>query len=134
MESELSVPSPRARVCVQNEKQSRDFLYKFRSKGATYQLKVPLELPYIGNPRELAVRLVNTHKLPCYLEDDLCGQLKQFALEETVKLLDQVCYEHWRYAMNIDEGVGVRRAHNLITPPVVLLHTVNNRGLGCYFI
>ena len=88
--SELSVP----RVCVQNEKQSCDFLYKFRSKGATYQLKVPLELPYIGNPRELAVRLVNTHKLPCYLEDDLCGQLKQFALEETVKLLDQVAEEN----------------------------------------
>lgn len=88
--SELSVP----KVCVQNEKRSRDFLYKFRSKGVTYQLKVPLELPYTGNPRELAVRLVNTHKLPCYLEDDLYGQLQQFAREETVKLLDQEAEEN----------------------------------------
>lgn len=81
---ELPVP----KVSVQKENHYCDFVYKFRSRGNAQKLKVPLELPYVGNSRELAVRLVNAHKLPCYLEDDLYSQLQQFEKDETLKLLD----------------------------------------------
>ncbi len=67
----------------------RTFVHKVRVQGSWYNLKVPLTLPYSGNSRELAIRLVNSHKLPCHLEDELCVKLEEFGCRETLKYLDK---------------------------------------------
>jgi hypothetical protein len=49
---------------------SEEFIYKFGAltTSTEYELKVPLIVPHIGDVTELTHRLINTLKLPCYLE------------------------------------------------------------------
>lgn len=67
-----------------------DFVYNFQSKGSTYRLQVPLEVPYRGIPRELAPRLVKAHRIPCHLEDDMCERLVEFTSAASLDVLDQL--------------------------------------------
>ena len=85
--------------------QIRTCTYKLRMKGSWYKLEVPLTLPYTGNPRELAVRLINAHQLPCYLEQELCERLERFGREESLKYLDEQA-EGNLYGGSVLEEVG----------------------------
>ena len=66
----------------------RRFHYQFRSGGTSYDLSVPLRFPYRGEVRELALRLIRGHKLPCYLEEELTQQLKGFIREQSLATSD----------------------------------------------
>ena len=67
---------------------TQDFCYQYRSNGATYRLRVPLEFPYKGNAKELTLRVIKAHDIPCYLEEDLCAKLEEFVREVGVKTCD----------------------------------------------
>ena len=65
------------------------FSFRFHSKGTLCSLDVPLELPYQGNAKEHAARLMTAHKIPFHLEKDLCRELDAFTKESTMKMMDQ---------------------------------------------
>ena len=67
---------------------TKDFTFTFRSNGAGYRLRVPVQLPYKGNTRELVLRVIRAHNLPCYLEDELCGQLERFIRDAALEMWD----------------------------------------------
>jgi len=75
------------------ESKSRDFLYSYRSNGTNYRLRVPLSLPFTGDARELSLRLIKAHNLPCYLEDDLREQVERFAREASLEAWDREAEE-----------------------------------------
>ena len=59
---------------------AEELLFEFCSNGARYRLRVPVGAPLdAARARELAVRVVRAHKLPCYLEDELREQLEEFS-------------------------------------------------------
>ena len=64
------------------------FHYQFRSGGTSYDLAVPLRFPFRGDARELALRLIRCHNLPCYLEGDLTQHLKGFIREQSLATSD----------------------------------------------
>lgn len=66
----------------------RRFHYRFRSGGTSYDLAVPLRFPYRGEARELALRLIHGHNLPCYLEEELTQQLRAFIREQSLAASD----------------------------------------------
>ena len=70
-----------------------DFVYDFRSNGSIRRLKLPLKLPYVGNARELALRVIMAHKLPQHLEDDLHDQLLNFARGASQEMMDKKAEE-----------------------------------------
>ena len=76
---------------TQKDKDSniRDFIYQFRSNGSIKRLKVPLNLPYIRDAREQALRLIKLRHMPYHLEDDLYMKLQQFAKESSDDFLNQ---------------------------------------------
>lgn len=71
----------------------RRFHFQFSSGGTSYELSVPLRLPFRGEARELAVRLIRCHNLPCYLEEELAGQLWEFIREQTLAASDACAEE-----------------------------------------
>lgn len=75
------------------ELKSRDLLYSYRSNGTSYRLRVPLSLPFTGDARELSLRLIKAHNLPCYLEDDLREQVERFAREVSLEAWDREAEE-----------------------------------------
>lgn len=75
------------------ESKSRDLLYSYRSNGTSYRLRVPLSLPFTGDARELSLRLIKAHNLPCYLEDDLREQVEKFAREASLEAWDREAEE-----------------------------------------
>lgn len=75
------------------ELKSRDLLYSYRSNGTSYRLRVPLSLPFTGDARELSLRLIKAHNLPCYLEDDLREQVERFAREASLEAWDREAEE-----------------------------------------
>ena len=83
-----------------------DFVYQFRCKNNNYRLKVPLDLPFEGDARELAVRLVGAHRIPCHLEDDLCQKLRRFASSASVEMLDELA-ERNLYGGSVFEKVSM---------------------------
>ncbi len=83
------------------------FLYQFVSKGNNYRLRVPLRLPFEGNAREYAVRLIAAHRIPCHLEDDLCKSLEEFAKTATLEMLDNLA-ERKFYGGSVFEKVSRR--------------------------
>ncbi len=96
LDSSTSNPVPRV-TAEENEDaqlQVRTFVHTVSVRGSWYNLKVPLTLPFTGNSRELAIRLVNSHKLPCHLEDELCVKLEEFGYRETLKYLDEQGERH----------------------------------------
>lgn len=76
---------------MQKDKDSniRDFIYQFHSNGSIKRLKVPLNLPYIRDAREQALRLIKLRHMPYHLEDDLYMKLQQFAKESSDNFLNQ---------------------------------------------
>ena len=93
-----------------------DFVYNFQSNGCTYRLQLPLEVPYRGVPRELAVRLVKAHRIPCHLEDDLCERLVEFISTSSLDVLDQLA-ERSLYGGSVFEKVFFFQLHPLPAPP-----------------
>ena len=91
------------------ELKTASFLYQFVSKGNTYRLKVPLKLPFEGNAREYAVRLIAAHRIPCHLEDDLCKRLQAFSRDATLEMLDKMA-ERKFYGGSVFEKVGVSKS------------------------
>lgn len=85
---------------------SRHFFYNYRSNGTKFQLKVPLRLPLSCTEcSELAVRLVTAHRLPCYLEEDLRGELERAARCAYTEATDRAAEEKM-YGGSVFEEVG----------------------------
>lgn len=72
-----------AGVEKQEEDTEEPFIFRYPSNGTVYELRVPVKLPYTRDMRELAVRLIQGHNLPCYLEDQLTNQLRSHVQETT---------------------------------------------------
>ena len=70
------------------------FCFIYRSNGSSYRLRVPLALPYTGDSRELASRLVQSHALPCYLEERLADELAAFSNHATTERWDKSAEEN----------------------------------------
>lgn len=71
----------------------RDFVYQFHSNGCIKRLKIPLNLPYIRDAREQALRLIKLHRMPSHLEDELHLKLQQFSKESSEDYLDHQAEE-----------------------------------------
>ncbi len=98
---------PRVTVGKGPEPQVRMFVHKVCVQGSWCNLRVPLTIPYIVSSRELAIRLINSHKLPCYLEEELCAQLEAFGRQETLSHLDQSAEDSSLYEGSVLEEVTV---------------------------
>ena len=105
MEKQDSYTSSVPRVTVKKG-QVRMFVHKVCVQGSWYNLRVPLTIPYIVSSQELAVRLINSHKLPCYLEEELCAQLEVFGRQETLSHLDQLAEDSGLYEGSVPEEVA----------------------------
>ena len=80
--------------CYGNKlKMEVEFVYQFTWKGKLHELKLPLKLPYEGNTKELASRLIAVHKIPYPLEQQLTADLERFVVRETQKHQD-ACADH----------------------------------------
>jgi hypothetical protein len=74
---------------LQKKGQTEQFSYEFCSNGTRYCLTVPVRgLLGSSRARELASRLVRAHNLPCYLEEELCSQLEEFARDSALRRWD----------------------------------------------
>ncbi len=82
------------------------FSFQFHSQGNICRLDVPLKLPYQGDAREHATRLVRGHKIPFHLENDLYQALDAFTKDSTMKMLDQEVEESL-YGGSVFEKVGI---------------------------
>ena len=89
-----------------SEEMAIEFTYQYASGGKLYELKVPIQLPHDGDTRELAARLINGHKIPCYFERELAEQLNAFVKRETEKLRDSAADEVILAAME-EHGVSI---------------------------
>lgn len=87
-------------------------IHKVCLQGLWFKLRVPLSIPYTGNLRELASRLINAHRLPAYLEGELCQALEQFVQQETLQYLDQQAEENYYGGSVLEE---VRVVHQLVS-------------------
>lgn len=85
------------------------FRYQFTSNGTVFELSVPLKLPHAGNTRELALRLISNHHLPCSLEDDLVQRLEDCIREQSQVVQDAIS-EDTVYAALKDETVSKKYA------------------------
>ena len=74
---------------LQKKGEAVQFSYEFCSNGTRYCLTVPVR-GLLGPSRahELASRLVRAHNLPCYLEEELCSQLEEFARDAALRRWD----------------------------------------------
>lgn len=118
---------------VQGELRTADFAYQFRSGGNTYCLNVPLELPFEGHTRELAVRLVRAHRIPCHLEDDLCEKLGAFASSASLEMLDQLA-ERNLYGGSVFEKVILNHQHVKLSSHGGLVLHVLDRHTFSYLV
>lgn len=74
---------------LQKKRETERFSYEFCSNGTRYQLTVPVRGPLgASRARELASRVVRAHNLPCYLEEELCSQLEEFARDAALRRWD----------------------------------------------
>ena len=87
------------------ELRTATFEYQFTSRGNSRCLRVPLKLPYEGNPREYAVRLIDAHRIPYHLEDDLCRSLQKFAKDAKLEMLDKMAERRF-YGGSVFEKVS----------------------------
>ena len=90
------------------EKQDKDedqspFVFRYPSNGMVYELKVPVKIPYTRDVRELAVRLIRGHDLPCYLEDQLIDQLRCHVQETTQLASDSNATETMQRVLDEDK-------------------------------
>ena len=55
------------------------FVYQFRQNGKKHILRVPVPIPLKATVKELAYRIIQAHRIACYVEDGkvvtLCYQL-----------------------------------------------------------
>ena len=82
-----------------------EFAYQYASGGKLYELKVPIQLPHNGEAKELAVRIMNGHDIPCYFEGELAEQLESFIKREMEKWRDSAADEVIHVAME-EHGVS----------------------------
>lgn len=80
------------------------FCFIYRSNGSSYRLRVPLALPYTGDSRELASRLVQSHALPCYLEERLADELAAFSNHATTERWDKSAEENLHGGSVFEKG------------------------------
>lgn len=80
----------------------KKFFFEFPTLTTSdkYQLEVPIHIPFSGNIRELAQRLITLFKLPVYIEKDLEAQLKSFVDKETLLFHDAVAEDALRKAQS----------------------------------
>lgn len=66
------------------------FIFKFPTCATNqeYTLEVPLEIPYHGSIKELVHRIMQSFKLPFYVESDLLNSLETSIKEWTLKFHD----------------------------------------------
>ncbi|XP_071831310.1 FERRY endosomal RAB5 effector complex subunit 3-like [Apostichopus japonicus] len=69
--------------------QEREFKYTFKMKSSVTTLTVPVILPLTASAKEFVGRLMSSHDLPCFVEDDLFEEFQKFILTETSKLQDE---------------------------------------------
>jgi len=72
---------------------AKDFVFTFFTgkPDQKHTLRVPIPLP--SSPvdvGEFAERLISTHRLPFFVEEDLKAELKRFVDEESCRLKDEV--------------------------------------------
>ncbi|KAK6170121.1 hypothetical protein SNE40_018593 [Patella caerulea] len=63
----------------------KEFSFTFTSKDEKSTLTVPVTIPVNVSTEEFMGRLILSHNLPCYIEDDLKNSLSKFIEEETKK-------------------------------------------------
>lgn len=81
-------PKTSPKMKMDGEPKTRDFFYTYRSNGTNYRLRVPLTLPFTGDARELSLRLIKAHNLPCYLEESLRKEVERFARDASLEVWD----------------------------------------------
>ncbi|XP_019855488.1 PREDICTED: protein C12orf4 homolog [Amphimedon queenslandica] len=68
-----------------------EFSFDYKSRGESKQLKASLPIPYEGNIRETAARLMTINEIPSHLfEEELVSALGAFISEETRKWRDRI--------------------------------------------
>ena len=88
-----------------NNEEQPPFVFRYPSNGMVYELKVPVKLPYTRDVRELAVRLIQGHDLPCYLEDQLIDQLRCHVQETAQLACDSNAMETMQSVLEEDKVV-----------------------------
>ena len=73
----------------EGEGETATFEYRFRSNATSYLLRVPVnkQLGATGS-LELAARLIQAHRLPCYVEEELASLLETFAWQAVLRVRD----------------------------------------------
>ena len=85
------------------DEEQPSFVFRYPSNGRVYELKVPIKIPYSRDVRELAVRLIRGHDLPCYLEDQLIDQLRCHVQETTQSTSDSNATETMQRVLDEDK-------------------------------
>ena len=68
-----------------------EFSFDYKSRGESKQLRTSLPIPYNGNIRETAARLMTINEVPSHLfEEELFTALESFISEETRKWRDRI--------------------------------------------
>jgi hypothetical protein len=71
----------------------KNFKYKYHLKNIDHELDYQLTLPTVIPINEHCLTIVNSHKIPIYLKENLEKQLKYFIKIQTQELYDQVVDE-----------------------------------------
>ncbi|XP_075226606.1 FERRY endosomal RAB5 effector complex subunit 3 [Lycorma delicatula] len=66
------------------------FTFPMETRSDEFILEIPIHIPYSGHVGELVHRILNSFKLPAYLEKDLELALKCFIGKETVNYYDEL--------------------------------------------
>ena len=88
-----------------DEEERRPFVFRYPSNSKVYELKVPVKIPYSRDVRELAVRLIRGHDLPCYLEDQLVDRLRCHVQETTQLASDSNATDTMQRVLDEDKVV-----------------------------
>lgn len=68
-----------------------EFSFDYKSRGESKELRASLPIPYEGNIRETAARLMTINEIPSHLfEEDLVTALEVFISEEMRKWRDSI--------------------------------------------
>ncbi|XP_034253168.1 protein C12orf4 homolog [Thrips palmi] len=80
----------------------KKFMFEFPTLTTDdkHQFEVPIHIPFSGNIRELAQRLITLFKVPVYIEKDLEEKLKSFVDKETLLFHDTVAEDALKKAQN----------------------------------
>ncbi|XP_038051714.1 protein C12orf4 homolog [Patiria miniata] len=71
----------------------KEFYFQFKTKELFSKLRVPIPIPLNISSREFVGRMVNTHNLPCFVEEDITFNLDKFVSKETATFHDQNAQE-----------------------------------------